>query len=75
MELIEKKLSELPLNLKKEVEDFIDFLLQKEKVMPKRKLKLDWVGGLKEYKDKYTSLELQKKSLQTKRGRKEPSNV
>jgi len=27
-------------------------------------LKLDWAGGLKEYKDKYTSLELQKKILE-----------
>lgn len=29
----------------------------------KKKLKLDWIGGLKEYRDQYTALELQKKAL------------
>jgi hypothetical protein len=27
----------------------------------KKKPKLDWVGGLKEYRDQYTALELEKK--------------
>ena len=29
----------------------------------KKKPKLDWIGGLKEYRDQYTALELQKKAL------------
>ena len=29
----------------------------------KKKLKLDWAGGLKEYRDQYTALELQKEAL------------
>lgn len=29
----------------------------------KKKLKLDWVGGLKEYRDQYTALELQKEAI------------
>ena len=29
----------------------------------KKELKLDWIGGLKEYRDQYTALELQKKAL------------
>ena len=28
----------------------------------KKKLNLDWIGGLEEYRDKYTALELQKKA-------------
>ena len=63
METIEEKIKKLPPDLKKEVEDFVDFLLEKMKKKTGKKLKLDWAGGLKEYKDKYTSLELQKKSL------------
>jgi len=31
---------------------------------PRSRLKLDWAGGLREYRDKYTSLELQKKALE-----------
>ena len=29
-----------------------------------RELRQDWAGALKDYKDKYTSLELQKKALE-----------
>lgn len=30
----------------------------------KKKPKLDWVGGLEEFRDQYTALELQKKALE-----------
>lgn len=57
---LQKKINELPDELKKEVYDFIDFLISKRK---KRKAKagLDWIGGLKEYRNNYTSVELQHK--------------
>ena len=29
----------------------------------KKKLKLDWAGGLKEFRDQYTALELQKEAV------------
>jgi hypothetical protein len=61
---IEEKIKQLPPELHREVEDYIDFLVQKTQKMRGRKLKLDWIGGLKEYRDKYTSLELQKKALE-----------
>ncbi len=64
METIEQKIKKLPQDLQKEVLDFVDFLLKKKKKKTHKKLKLNWVGGLKEYKDKFTSLELQKKSLE-----------
>ena len=54
-------IEELPEELKEEVKDFVRFLLQKEK---KKKLKLNWVGRLSKYKKNYTSLELQKKSME-----------
>lgn len=52
----------LPEELKKEVMDFIEFLLYKSQ--KEKKLKLNWKGSLSEYKDSYTSLELQKKALE-----------
>jgi hypothetical protein len=61
---IEEKIKQLPPELHQEVEDYIDFLLQRGKKKTGKKLKLDWIGGLKEYRDKYTSLELQKKALE-----------
>jgi len=67
MEMVEKKLKQLPQNFHEEVADFIDFLLTK-KVNParpkrKRKPKLNWIGGLKSYRNQFSALELQKKSL------------
>ena len=63
MEPLEKKINHLSEPLQKKVSDYIDFLLIQDTI-PKRKNKinLDWVGCLKEYKDKYTALELQKKA-------------
>jgi hypothetical protein len=62
MEPIEVKLKRLPQYLKKEVEDYIDFLLEKRTKKSSKKPTLNWIGGLKEFKDQYTSLELQKKA-------------
>ena len=63
MESIETKLKKLPDYLKEEVEDFIDLLIVKKKVSKKKKLpKLDWIGGLKEYRNQYKAVDLQKKA-------------
>ena len=59
MNSAERKLKSLPPDLRAEVEDFIDFLLTKKAVHKKKKLSLNWMGGLKKYRDRYTSLELQ----------------
>jgi len=59
---VEVKIKRLPKNLKKEVEDFVDFLLEKKYKRRSRKPKLDWIGGLKEFKCQYTALELQMKA-------------
>jgi len=61
---ITKKLEMLSPDLQKEVADFVDFLLTKRVQKKKKTPKMDWMGGLKEYKDRYTALELQKKSTE-----------
>jgi hypothetical protein len=38
--------------------------LQREKKKGGKKLKLDWIDELREYRGKYTSFELQKKALE-----------
>ncbi len=63
--VIKERLEELPEDLRKEVLDYIDFLLHKyKKKTKKRKFKFDWEGGLSELKEKYTSVELQHKALE-----------
>ena len=60
---LEKVIKELPPDLREEVLDFARYLLSKRKKARRTKLKMDWAGALSEYRDQYTSLELQKKAL------------
>jgi hypothetical protein len=63
MNNIEEKLNQLPPDLQLEVVNFIDFLLFKSAQRKKNKINIEWmIGGLKEYRDQYSSVELQKKS-------------
>ena len=61
---LEKRIAKLPPDKKKEVIDFIGFLESQDQNEPKKHMKLDWFGGLKEFKDQHSSLELQKKALE-----------
>ena len=62
MERIEEKFERLPQALRQEVSDFIDFLLSRDRLRSTKKPILNWIGGLKEYRDQFTTLELQKKA-------------
>ena len=61
---IEKIVKELPPQLQKEVEDFVIFLKEKRARKHGKKLRQDGAGALRDYRNKYTSLELQKKALE-----------
>ena len=62
---IELKIQELSENLRKEVLDYIEFLLKKYKGRENKvkRFKFDWEGGLSELQKKFTSVELQHKAL------------
>jgi hypothetical protein len=65
---LEKLIEDLPPDLRQEVEDFARFLLTTRADSSNnpdgpRKLTLSWAGALAEYRDRFTSLELQKQSL------------
>ncbi|MDE0010573.1 MAG: DUF2281 domain-containing protein [Candidatus Poribacteria bacterium] len=62
--IIVEKLKQLPPEYHKDVIHFIDALLTEKVPKRKKKLKLDWIGGLVEYRDQYTALELQKKTME-----------
>ena len=59
---LERKIEMLPLELQSEVTDFVDFLITKKTKKETKIPKLDWMGGLKEYREEYTSVELQEKA-------------
>ena len=62
---LEDIIKELPEDLRKELEDFAQFLWERKfrQGAKQKKLLLTWAGGLKEYRDRFTSLELQKKGF------------
>ena len=62
--IIVEKLKQLPPECHKEVIHFIDALLTEKVLKRKKKPKLDWIGGLEEYRNQYTALELEKKTLE-----------
>ena len=64
MPTLKELVEQLPPELEDEVRDFIEFLLEKKAEKRGRKLRQDWAGALRDYRDQYTSLELQKKSLE-----------
>ena len=54
----------LPEDKQREVLTFVETLLSEQEHDPERRLRQDWAGALSEYKDKYTSVELQKKAME-----------
>jgi len=54
----------LPPESQDEVFSFAKRLLQKQLKSSKKRIDISWAGALKEYKDQYTSLDLQRKALE-----------
>jgi hypothetical protein len=54
----------LPPDIQEEVRDFAEFLVQKRRPKARQPLRQTWAGALRQYRNQYTSLELQKKSLE-----------
>jgi hypothetical protein len=59
---LDELIKELPPDSQAEVRNFIESLLEKRK-QAAGKLRQSWAGALSDYRDEYTSLELQKKAL------------
>jgi len=53
---IEQKIKELPPELQHEVEDFIEFLIEKRVVKHGKKLRQDWAGALSDFREQYRLL-------------------
>lgn len=54
---------ELPPDAQAAVRDFVEFLLARQARKSGRPLRQDWAGALRDYRDQYTSVDLQHKAL------------
>ena len=63
-EEIVERVQFLPEDKQREVLTFIEALASEQEDIPKTGLRQDWAGALSEYKDGFTSVELQKKALE-----------
>ena len=61
---LEKKINQLPPEVLPELEEFVGVLLARNAAKQPTKLRQNWAGALRDYRDQYTSLELQEKALQ-----------
>ena len=61
---IEEKIRKLPPNLRKEVEEFIEGLMERPARSKRKQPQLKWRGALRDLRDKYTSVELQHRILE-----------
>jgi len=61
---IQKKIEGLPEDLRREILDYLEFLLTKYrgKETQAKKFMYDWEGALSEIREKFTSVELQHKA-------------
>jgi hypothetical protein len=60
---LDELVKDLPPDCQAEVREFVQSLLEKRKRNAAGKLRQNWAGALSDYREEYTSLELQKKSL------------
>lgn len=60
---LDQLLKELPPESQAEVRDFVESLMKKRQRKSNGNLRQSWAGGLEDYREQFTSLELQKKSL------------
>jgi capsule polysaccharide export protein KpsE/RkpR len=64
MKDVEQIIRQLPPDLQREVLDFAEFLKQRQANRKQKKLRMSWAGGLREFREKFTALDLQRKALE-----------
>jgi hypothetical protein len=64
MKSLEEMIRDLSPDAQRQVADFVRQLTESTKSAPRRKLDQQWAGALRQYRDQYTSLQLQQKALE-----------
>jgi len=60
---LEEVVRELPPDLRDQLRDYAEFLLEKHRRRSGKILRQDWAGALRNHRADYTSLELQSRAL------------
>jgi hypothetical protein len=60
---LSEMVDDLSPDLQSEVRQFVEFLRWRRR-QPRRRLKQDWAGALRDLRDQYTSLDLQRLSVE-----------
>jgi hypothetical protein len=60
---LEELVQELSPDLRDEVRDYVEFLLAKRGGRGEKTLRQDWAGALRDYREHYTALGLQRQAL------------
>ena len=61
---LEDLVQELAPEMRDQVRDFVEFLLSKRGPHSPKPLRQDWAGALRDYRQQYTSLELEGKAME-----------
>lgn len=60
---LDQLLKELPAGAQDKVRELVEALLAKREIESTRRLSQSWAGALQDYRNQFTSIELQQKSL------------
>ena len=61
---LDELIRELSPDMRDEVRHYVEYLLAKQERHTGKKLRQDWAGALREYRQEYTALDLQAKALE-----------
>jgi hypothetical protein len=64
LKTLDEMIRELSPDAQRQVADLVRQLAKEPKLKPSARIGKRWIGGLREYRDQYTALELQKKALE-----------
>jgi len=64
MQTIEDLIRQLPPDLQQEVIDLAKFLMERREPKLGRRLRQDWADALRDYREQYTALDLQRRALE-----------
>lgn len=59
MQTLADLIAQLPPDMRREVQDFVEFLLEKQAARPKGQPHLAWAGALRDLRGRCTAVELQ----------------
>ena len=59
---LQELVQELPPDMRTQVRDFVEFLLAKRGRRAGKRLRQGWAGALRDYRQQYTSLELERQA-------------